>query len=170
MAGYTLEHGMDVFSSDGQKLGTIQRLFSAAPTATTPATADDEADTGGTGQPDTSVGTGVPAVQSAVGLRSAAGSAGLDSGPATAIAAADGNDQSSGQSADQDGVDFTPSDTKYLEIHHGGVLGFGGTSFYVPYSQIETLAPDAVTLKCAAGEVESRFAQSPAVDIDQPEK
>lgn len=58
---------------------------------------------------------------------------------------------------------LTPSDTKYFEVHHGGVLGFGGSSLYIPFSAVEVVSPgDSVTINCTADEAGQAYAQEPA--------
>src|SRR5438309_228590 len=52
------------------------------------------------------------------------------------------------------GVDLGPSDTKYMEVHHGGHLHIGGESVYVPFSAIDLVEEDgSVMLRCTADEV-----------------
>lgn len=177
MTTYTLRRGMDVFSSDGDKLGTIHRLFSAAAAPQAPTT-ESEVDDTGTAYPDEARGPGVQlsqgaALQSSAGAPSAGATNGLDFGPAIAVAAIEGNDRPSalGESdGDGDGGEFAPSDTKYFEIHHGGVLGFGGDSLYVPYSEVDSIAPNAATLKCTASDVSARYAEPPAQDKSQSDR
>lgn len=65
---------------------------------------------------------------------------------------------------------LTPSDTKYFEVHYGGLLGIGGEHLYVPFSAVEACNPgESITVRCSSGEATHLFDQKPD-GLDSPGK
>lgn len=52
--------------------------------------------------------------------------------------------------------------TGYFQVEHGGILGIGGTSLYVPFSTVEDLVRgDCLTLSCRKEECDQLYAHKP---------
>jgi hypothetical protein len=162
---FSVTKGMTVYASDGQKVGTVGEVLSGQPE-----TRDSEgmpyADVSFTPSGPISpeptapedVGDDQPVVQETV--PAPIESDGVQSG------ATSGGGAPAGFGAplpDAGAVELTPSDTKYFEVKHGGILGIGGEHLDVPFSAVEDVAPgDSVTLKCTLDDCTRRYSERPA--------
>jgi hypothetical protein len=167
---FSITKGMEVYSTDGQKIGTVGELFSGvAETQDSAGTefsdigsspdgpVSDEARTSDSLAADLGRAEGAArAYEASVGGVGSEGSAGLPGSLAGGIVA---SLEGAGPGM---GATLTPSDTKYFEVRHGGILGFGGEHLYVPFSAVDAVAPgDSVTLTCGLDECFNRFSRRP---------
>lgn len=64
------------------------------------------------------------------------------------------NDTAMSTSTFDDGTDTASSASggqEYLKVQHGGVLGIGGTSLYIPFNAVQNVVPgESVTVNCTA--------------------
>lgn len=190
---YDIQDGMDVLDTGGAKVGKVSRIFSgqpmgsAASTTETGLTSFPDADTSGTygtsgtantygdagdsgstgndvgafGMAEETVETGN--IGATVGGSSDMGFTGSNTGSTGPANERFETTGALGGDADVAGATLTPSNTKYFEVHHGGILGIGGTSLYIPFSAVEAVSPgDSVTINCTADEAAQQFAQEPA--------
>jgi len=144
--------GMTVVGCDGTKIGTVKRFFSAEPEDRE----GDDMDAESTDSPDLDLEE-----LEQVGEMPAT----YFTGPVGASASGTGEPARVPpvvEPADPDAPAFGLSDTKYMEIHHGGVLGIGGESIYVPYSAVDAISDDLITLRSTADDALARFSQPPA--------
>jgi hypothetical protein len=173
---FDVRKGLDVFSSDGQKLGTVESIFSgkatavdtgdgrftdmqAAPAGPTPidpdptvASSDDDAGSVASGPE-----ARLPVTQGLGTFNTGTETTGFAGGAQPAGAAVGPATEGMGGS-----VTLTPSDTKYIAVKHGGFLGFGGDSLYIPFSAVEDAAPGgSITLNCTADDCGRLYNQKP---------
>lgn len=164
-----VREGMNVEAADGKKLGKVRRLFSAAARPAVDGEQDVAvSDQAGDGSTLTHLSE-MPATYN-VG---AAGTSGYSTAQAVGVPpvpsdttseAADDVDQS--PRVNQSSGGFAPSETKYMEVHHAGLLGFTGESIYVPFSAVAAISEDTVTLACSSGEATERYSEEPAALTD----
>jgi hypothetical protein len=168
---FSITKGMEVYSTDGQKIGTVGELLSGLPEtqdssgtefsdigSSPDGPVSDEARTSDSVAADLgrSEGGARAYEASVVGVYGSEGSSGLPGGPAGGIVASIEGTRAG------TGATLTPSDTKYFEVRHGGILGIGGEHLYVPFSAVDAVAPgDSVTLICGLDECLSRFSRRP---------
>lgn len=152
---FDIQDGMEVFSSDGQKIGKVGQVFDGSGGSTgTGSPAASTADEGNSGNPD----SGVPGIG---GLFSSNDSS-LGGGAGSGVdRTRDPNDM-----REEYGTTATatqaPADTGYFQVSEGGILGIGAKELYVPFSAVETVAADGVvTLSYTKDDVESRFDHKP---------
>jgi hypothetical protein len=169
-----ISKGMEVLSADGVSIGTVARVFSAAPSpsghaagapAAPPSTTTP--DVAPAGRETEELAFGAPGAAALPGGFADAPGAGpySQSGPGMAGNAAIEYAAAEPLSALGLGGEatLTPSDTKYIEVHHGGILGLGGESFYIPFSAVSAVnGSHSLTLTCSRDECAARFAQEPA--------
>jgi len=145
--------GANVYSVDGEKIGKVRRLFSAEPE---PARID-VAPQGSPGQ-DVAV-RGDPldfASSSSVDATTDVEGTGGVTFPILSGAVAGGVG---------DETRMTPSDTKYMEVHHGGRFGHGGDSFYVPFAAVQLVEVNgAIILRYSVARVTELFSEPPKPD------
>ncbi|HZU14187.1 MAG TPA: hypothetical protein VFB58_15210 [Chloroflexota bacterium] len=56
----------------------------------------------------------------------------------------------------------TVADTMYMRVDHGGVLGFGVESLYIPFTAVEQVVPgDRVVIRCRRDEAADLYGQKP---------
>jgi hypothetical protein len=165
----SINKGMEVFDSTGAKIGTVARVFSGAPSTTdsTPTAPSAPPGTAAEYAPDgretEELGSGALAVGTQAGGFTDAGTP-VSQGPGIAAEAA-------GEYALTEpaaalglggGVALTPSDTKYIEIRHGGLLGIGGEHFYVPFHAVsEVNGGLSITLNCTVDDCAAQYQQEP---------
>jgi hypothetical protein len=172
VTAFNVAKGMTVYGCDGQKIGTVGELLSGQPENTdsegTPysdvrTTSGDPGsganpEAGGSRQADTTLRASPQGATDASG-----GLYATNLGGTPAVGVAPDDAVSTGVTAGDPGVTLTPSDTKYFEVKHGGILGIGGDHLYVPFSAVEAVAPgDSVTLACTLADCASRFGERPA--------
>lgn len=152
---FDVQHGMEVFSSDGEKIGTVEEVFEGTGTGTeSGAQATSTAD-------ESSFSTQNP---SGFGF---ANPLGLDQNSM-------GNEDGGGFDATRDPMDLqaeygttatatrTTGDTGYFKVSEGGFLGLGAKDLFIPFTAIETVAADGVvTLSYAKDDVASNFNREP---------
>jgi hypothetical protein len=150
-----VQPGSEVFSSDGKKLGHVKHFFSAAPA---PAPDDATPDTG----PDTSsdAPTEEESGEIAVAVTDTSGSPSI-------YDAAPFSDEDLPPEAEVPGggplLALGASDTKYIEVHHGGHLHIGGESLYVPFNAVRMIEDDgSAVLRYTADQARAAYAQKPA--------
>lgn len=183
MAGnaFDVQEGMEVFGSKGEKIGTISHIFSGAPFRTTD---HQEAGTG----PGTESVEGSPFGRSGMGPGSeadveietvlvsevpiAGGSTDLGGAESGGMAPVAGFEGAGGAGAavpaGGHATTFTPSDTKYFQVHHGGLLGIGGESLYIPFNAVEAITPgDCITLSCTRDEAAALYSQKPTDVVEK---
>ena len=164
MATATLREGVDVYGSDGKKLGKVSHLFSAAPEpgpadTTTGPSAEQAVVTGANADEAVEVSE-MPATFNVT--RVSASSGRFDSGGVPPVPGGT-PERDAAAGVEGGGVVLGPSDTKYFEVQHGGLLGIGAESLYVPFSAVNVVGADgAVTLKCTADEAASLYTERPA--------
>ncbi|HLJ67429.1 MAG TPA: hypothetical protein VKX16_08720 [Chloroflexota bacterium] len=152
----TISTGMEAYACDGTKIGAVRRLFSAeAPAAAEAIDAGSTASSNLEANEFTQLSE-IPATYN-VGT---AGSMGSGPARAAGIAPFPGPSGSGG--------DFAPSDTKYMEIRHEGMLHLHGESLYVPYSAVSSISETAVTLNCTREEAEQRYSTEPPALTGEP--
>jgi hypothetical protein len=130
--------GMDVFGSEGDRIGTVAQVW-ANPSGENPLF----------GHVDDVV---VVPRESELPVGSQAADFGMNAtGPATI-------EQQYGEPHPMD-----TAETGYFAVDEGGMLGMGTTQLYVPFDAVMTvLAGDRLTLSCTKDEAGSRFATKPA--------
>ncbi|GAC1403905.1 MAG: hypothetical protein NVSMB52_17790 [Chloroflexota bacterium] len=188
---FDVHEGMEVYGSDGEKIGKVTHIFSAAAFTDTlgNASADAEPTTaygsGGTansiassgdfgvgnsdGSDETTASVGAGGALTIGGSTDSGFAGGFNSGssggPLQRLGSAGVSSQS--ESAAAGSASLTPSDTKYLEVHHGGVLGMGGDNLYVPFSAVQAVTNgESLTIHCSSHEAVHLFDQKPeTVDV-----
>lgn len=148
-----IQHGMEVFSSDGQKIGSVGAVYNSGNVGTesgaqATSTVEEESatnpDGGGfgflgnlvSGGPEGGA-QGTDFTRDPVEVREEYGGA----APSTA----------------------TTSDGGYFEMSEGGFLGVGASHLYIPFSAVETVAADGVvTLSVSKDDAAERFKRQPA--------
>ena len=161
---FDIQEGMEVFSSDGQKVGKVHEVHS---------------DSGVTTE------SGAQAMSTADESESYSGDS--DFGAADNLTLDRGfTGDSSGQGFDvtRDPTDVreeygtiatetrAAGDSGYFTVSEGGVLGLGAKELFVPFTAVETVAADGiVTLSYAKDEVDNRFDHKPdeADDSNSPD-
>jgi hypothetical protein len=159
VATNTVQEGVEVYDCDGKKLGKVRHFFSAA----TEASPEDvstgpelDADARPTDQNETLTPTPMERVDSGT---DASSSSLLD---AHAPLVNQGMPASGEVPRMSPGMGLGPSDTKYMEVHHGGILHIGGESLYIPVKAVNTIEDDgSIVLRCTADEATQWYAQKP---------
>jgi hypothetical protein len=163
MATTTLREGVEVYGSDGKKIGKVGHLFSAAAEpaaddATAGPSAEQAVVTGANADEAVEVSE-MPATYNVTRVTASSGR--FDSGGVPPVTGGT-PERDAAAGVEGGGVVLGPSDTKYFEVHHGGLLGIGGESLYVPFSAVNVVDADgAVTLKCTADEAASLYTERP---------
>lgn len=175
---YEIQDGMEVFGSDGEKVGKVSRIFSGAPLeAGEPSSGSPGVDRTPTGQPgeynpNESASAGITSVVDVGRVDRTETVPGYGTVSGTVTGGTDVNNTSGApvgalgieETADSGtgGVALTPSDTKYLEVQHGGILGVGGQHLYVPFRAIQAVTPgESLSLKCSAEEAATLYTAQP---------
>jgi len=182
---FSIHAGMTVYATDGQKLGTVGNIFSGQPSRDTnegpysnvgsgspsaPASTDwSGTDSGATGGGTLEAGAGIDdtgPTQPVPYLASTDSNPGPGTQGTGDIAyenAVGGEALTGGDAGIGSGAMLTPSDTKYFEVHSGGILGIGGTTYYVPFDAVDAVAAGTdVTLSCTQEECAQRYSEKPA--------
>ncbi len=148
-----IQHGMEVFSSDGQKIGSVGEVYNSGNMGTeSGAQATSTVEEESSANPD---GGGFGFLSNLTSEGSEGGAQGTDftrdpvevreeyggAAPSTATASGGG----------------------YFKVSGGGFLGLGGPDLYIPFSAVETVAADGVvTLSFSKDDVAERFNRQPA--------
>jgi hypothetical protein len=143
--------GVEVYSCNGEKLGKVKHYFSAAPEHLPDETTEEEFDTparsGAVPDSEVSAELAMDRVDAVSG----------SSLPVTGEHLLEPGLEPSGPS-----FELGASDTKYIEVHHGGRLHIGGESLYVPLDAIQVVEDDgSIVLRCTATEAAARYAHKP---------
>lgn len=152
---FDIQEGMEVFSSDGQKIGKVHEVH---------------ADSGA------GIESGAQAMSTADESESSTGDNG-DFGVASNLTRGQGFSGGTGGSGfdvTRDSTELreeygtvatettTPGDTGYFTVSEGGILGIGAKDLFVPFTAVETVAADGVvTLSYAKDDVDNRFDHKP---------
>jgi hypothetical protein len=149
---FDIQEGMEVFSSDGEKIGNVGEVFDNPRGVTeSGAQATSTADEGNANTSDNT--SGIAGV-----INRGVGEGGRGSGVDITRDPVDmqeeyGTTATATQSA---------SDTGYFKVSEGGILGLGAKSLYIPFSAVETVAGDGVvTLSYTKDDVVNRFDHKP---------
>jgi hypothetical protein len=152
---FDIQDGMEVFSSDGQKIGNVGEVHDGAGgIAESGAQAMSTADEAGSSDPD----SGIPGIG---GLFSSDDSA-AGGGPASGVdRTRDPNDLREEYGTTATATE-APADTGYFKVSEGGILGLGAKQLCIPFTAVETVAADGViTLAYTKDEVVNRFDHEP---------
>jgi hypothetical protein len=150
---FDIQEGMEVFSSDGEKIGDVGEVFDdprgvteSGAQATSTADEGNSADSGNTsgiagmidrGLGEGGRGSGVDITRDPTDLQEEYGTTATATQPA--------------------------GDGGYFKVSEGGILGIGAKTLYIPFSAVETVAGDGViTLSYPKDDVVNRFDQKPA--------
>jgi hypothetical protein len=152
---FDIQEGMEVFASDGQKIGKVNEVHADSGVATESgsqamSTVDEsESNTGGDG--------GFGAADNLTLGRAFTG----DSGGSNHDATRDPTElrQEYGTTAT---ATPTPGDTGYFTVSEGGILGLGAKDLFIPFTAVETVAADGVvTLSYTKDDADNRFDHEP---------
>ena len=154
----TLRPGMDVCGSDGQGIGKMHRLFSAAAARGGQDPSDIDLDPN---QGDhRHLGDVAPVYDAAL-----LGTADYGSGQISGMAPFAATDAShTGAATPEGAMTFSPSDTKYMEVHHHGLLGLRHASMYVPLRAVDAISEHTITLSCTRDDAMRLYGDRPAPD------
>jgi hypothetical protein len=154
---------MEVCGSDGQTIGKVHRLFSGA-----------RVHPEGVDHPDIDLD---PADEDSRHLGDLAstydaallGSADYGSSQVSGIAPFATPDRAPGGSEMPEGaMTFSPSDTKFMEVRHHGLLGLKSETVYVPFDAVDAISPDSITLACSREDALRIYGNRPAPVEDEP--
>ena len=179
-----VQEGMEVFGSAGDKLGTVKSVFADGGNAndlggpvgdieieTVEVVETPVRDTGfnagdaGTAYTDADMGstvggsTGMPGTDTGT---SYGGTTGMDTG---STIGGTGSSYSDTPGSTFGGADSfgTSGGNGYFEVHHGGLLGIGGESLYIPFDVIASVDPgNSVTLSVTKDEAVNMYNEKPA--------
>jgi hypothetical protein len=152
----TLRPGMEVLGCDGHKIGTVHRLFSGAawhPTGETP----EEIDLDPVDDDKERPGEVAPVYDAAF-----LGTAEYGSSQASAMAPFPTSDTPGAAPLPEGAMSFSPSNTKYMEVRHHGILGRQRETIYVPLSAVDAIVDHTITLSCTRDEAVRRYGDQPA--------
>jgi hypothetical protein len=154
----TIYEGVEVYSCDGKKLGKVKHLFSAA-AEPSPDQTGETVDQSRLESPASLEAAEEHELSADLAMERVG--AVNDAGGAPYVSESSlhsGWVPSSGA-----GAAFSPSATKYFEVHHGGLLHVGGESLYVPFDAVEIIeTDDSIVLRYTADEAAAYYAQKPA--------
>jgi hypothetical protein len=155
----TVRRGMDVCGSDGRKIGKVTRLFSGAAVHMG---AHEHGDVDVTPDDGAHLILGdAPATYDAALI----GNADYGSGQVSGIAPFAGPDSGHSTGETPEGAaTFAPSDTKYMEVHHHGLLGRHQERIYVPFSAVEAISEDNIVLDCTYDEAARLYSDQPSLE------
>jgi hypothetical protein len=187
-----IDKGMDVFDINGEKIGTVDEVYSSlyGSSANQPASPGSGGGAGALGdesrvnQSPGHGGQGALGNESRAGTTPPGGSGALGNesmvtGNTEATQTNDGTPagiNSVGESGVdeilvEEEVDIPVSaemaggatDERYFKVQQGGILGIGGKSLYIPFSAVQdVVAGDSVTLDCTKDECDARYGSMPA--------
>jgi hypothetical protein len=162
---FDIQEGMEVFASDGQKIGKVDEVHANAGAATeTGAQAMSSADESSTYNADQSdFGAADNLVVDRVSTNDASGSAHDVTRDPTEVREEYGTTATATQ---------TRGDTGYFKVSEGGILGLGGKDLFVPFTAVETVAAEGiVTLSYTKDDADHRFDHQPgeADDSNAPD-
>ncbi|MDQ2741792.1 MAG: hypothetical protein M3Z66_05790 [Chloroflexota bacterium] len=172
-----IETGLDVFGSDGDKIGSITDVYHGTGGSTTTSDYGQSGSTGDTGDivveevdvyavgPDTGMESSVP---SGAGTTETSGSMGSGTtsnptSPGTTWNPSATADQSSSMGT-QAGVSgtSTASDGGYIKVDQGGILGLGAKHLYIPISAIQDIDPgNCVSLNVTKQQADDMYNHKP---------
>jgi hypothetical protein len=152
---FDIQEGMEVFSSDGEKIGKVNKVYADSGVATesgaqATSTADEsESNDGGSG------GFGA-ADNLTLGRAFTGDSAGLNH-DAT---------RDPTELREEYGATATATPTQgnagYFTVSEGGILGLGAKDLFIPFTAVETVAADGVvTLSYTKDDADNRFDHEP---------
>lgn len=150
---FDIQAGMEVFASDGQKIGKVDEVHNQTGLATetrAPATSTaDESSTDRSSNNDFGIADNL--TMDRASTNDGAGSAHDVTRDRTELR------EEYGTTATQ-----TQRDTGYFTVSEGGILGLGAKDLFVPFTAVETVAADGVvTLSYTKGEADRRFDNQP---------
>jgi hypothetical protein len=156
MPDNVLQHGVDVYSCDGDKLGKVKHFFSAAEHPKDSENAPAGSDVYLSETP----AEALEQQESQVEVASVRVSEATDSAGTPFLHA---SEPSSGEAPRMSpGMHVAASATKYVEVHHGGLLHPHHMSLYVPLDAINVIENDgSVVLRCTRAEAVARYSQKP---------
>lgn len=151
-----INQGLDVYSSDGKKVGTVAAVLDTGHTEDNP-------------QPSTStevreaqVRAEDKAVDSWPLTDTTASYGALDTGIGRNIGAT-----GSAEGADDALTDVTGSGNgTYVQVDHGGLLGIGAQHLYIPLNDVER-SGDRLTVNCVSDHCGDRYGEKPP-SLDSP--
>jgi Uncharacterized protein conserved in bacteria (DUF2171) len=152
---FDIHEGMEVFGSDGQKIGKVDEVHANADAAAeTGAQAMSSADESSTYNADRSdFGAADNLVVDRVSTNDSSGSAHDVTRDPTEMR------QEYGTAAT---ATRTRGDTGYFKVREGGILGLGARDLFIPFTAVETVAADGVvTLSYTKDDVGNRFDHEP---------
>jgi len=139
-----IQDGMEVFGSDGEKIGSISEVYPGA---------GDAATTSGTTQ---GFGTESPGT---VGEVVAEEVQVTETAPSYRTA----DTESGGYGSMRTAAAGTMTATGYFKVDQGGILGIGAKELYFPFNAVTTVVPGKnVTVNCAKDQCSDRYATKPA--------
>ena len=155
---FDIQEGMEVFASDGQKIGKVGEVINRGGVATeSGASAASTVDESSSYSSDTSDTGDFGAADNLTLNRDASGSAGGTGYDVT---------RDSTELREEYGnlaTETRPAGTSgYFTVSEGGIFGLGAKELFVPFTAVETVAADGVvTLTYPKDEVNSRFDHKP---------
>lgn len=186
-----IDKGMDVVDVNGEKVGTVDEVYSSLPGDATnpPASAGSGGGAGALGDEsrvaqspghggrgalgdESRAGTTPPGGSGALGNEGMVGGKG-----AAPMSGADTSSTGAGPVEEDEivviaaEVDIpvssemsgTDSGDQYFKVEQGGILGFGAKSLYIPFSAVQNVvAGDRVILNCTKDECDARYGSMPA--------
>jgi hypothetical protein len=152
---FDIHEGMEVFGSDGQKIGQVDEVHDSTGVATeSGAQAMGTADEAGTyNRDDSDFGAADNLVVDRVSTNDSSGSEHDVTRDPTEMR------QEFGTTAT---ATRTQGDTGYFKLREGGILGLGAKELFIPFTAVETVAADGVvTLSYTKDDVGNRFDHEP---------
>jgi len=181
-----IQSGMDVFGSDGEKIGKVADVYASGWSGGTPGTTwqagsgvgeldIETVSTAETGTPGDTSFRDPSAPGASYTNESVTGTTYTDptsSNPGYTTGTSDftgstgsGTGSFAGSTAPQGmgGMGTaTATSTGFFKVEHGGIFGIGATDLYIPFSDVATVVPgDSVTVSCTKDECGDRYAHKP---------
>jgi hypothetical protein len=151
-----LKEGVHVYSFDGEKIGKVTHFFSAAAESFPHDQPEDPEFSDVAGVVSAAMGRQMESEVADARANMATNAGFIAVGPERAPVNVEGTPQHGL------GMELGPSDTKYMEVHHGGHFHHGGESIYVPLTAIHVVEEDgSVVLRYTSSECVARFTQKP---------
>jgi hypothetical protein len=152
---FTIQEGVTVFSSDGERLGTVAHVYRHVPETDTVQTP--VAGAAGT-DPETMVER-IQVTGDAAGYGTDIAGESSQTTPYTGSSLPE-------QRPSSDSVAMAtadPSREGYIQVDHGGFLGIGTSHLYIPFSAVAHVEPgDCVSLTCTKDSCTSLYHNTPA--------
>ncbi|HEX6509030.1 MAG TPA: hypothetical protein VF221_15485 [Chloroflexota bacterium] len=151
---FDIRQGMEVYSSDGQKIGKVDEVYAPASSSMrgSPSSSGPTA-----GMPNDLAVEQVPSPGTGGYSADTGYTDNTTSGFATDTGASQAQTSSAGTATQ------TRGGTGYFKVSEGGVLGIGAKNLYVPFSAVDTVATEdgSITLSVTKDEAENRFNTKP---------